>query len=103
MFDGWPNGSNMLFGVKSCCNKHPTKMMLLDATLLDGVVTLKTGWPNERNIGCNNVGSNVAFVGHSVFSVTTPSSNVAPSIQQNEHVHFVGCLLQHDLTPNNML
>ena len=33
---------------------------MFDATLLDGVVTLKTGWPNERNIGCNNVGSNVA-------------------------------------------
>ena len=33
---------------------------MLDATLLDVVVTLKTGWPNERNIGCNNVGSNVA-------------------------------------------
>ena len=32
---------------------------MLDATLLDGVVTLKRGWPNERNIGCNNVGSNV--------------------------------------------
>ena len=29
---------------------------LFDATMLDGVVTLKTGWPNERNIGCNDVG-----------------------------------------------
>ena len=27
--------------------------------MLDGVVTLKTGWPNERNIGRNDVGSNV--------------------------------------------
>ena len=35
---------------------------MLDATLLDGVATLKTGWPNELNIGCNNVGTNVAFV-----------------------------------------
>ena len=35
--------------------------------------------------------------GHPVFSVTKPSNNVASSIQQNEHVHFVGCLLQHDL------
>ena len=46
---------------------------MLDATLLDGVVTLKTGWPNERNIGCNNVGSNVATnVGSNVAFVWPP-------------------------------
>ena len=33
---------------------------MLDAKLLNGVVTLKTGWPNEHNIRYNNVGSNVA-------------------------------------------
>ena len=96
---------------------------MLDATLLDGVVTLKTGWPNERNIGCNNnvgsnVASNVAFVWpplyltfNTTFDATMLFSmlrsfgqdvgcdyntiqHVATSVEQNEHVHFVCCVLQ---------
>ena len=39
---------------------------------------------------------------HPVFSVTTPSNNVASSIQQNKHVHFVVCLLQHCCVVTNV-